>query len=83
VKCDLHWLPAYEALLLSIPATVGLILLRQPVIVLLYQRGEFDETSTQLVAWALLWFVAGLVGHTLVEILSRAFYSCTIPSRRL
>jgi putative peptidoglycan lipid II flippase len=63
------------ALLLSIPASVGLILLRQPVIVLLYQRGEFDSRSTELVAWALLWFVAGLVGHTFVEILSRAFYS--------
>jgi putative peptidoglycan lipid II flippase len=63
------------ALLLSLPASVGLILLRQPVIELLYQRGEFDERSTQLVAWALLWFVAGLVGHTVVEILSRAFYS--------
>jgi putative peptidoglycan lipid II flippase len=63
------------ALLLSIPASVGLILLRQPVVVLLYQRGEFNEQSTQLVAWALLWFVAGLVGHTIVEILSRAFYS--------
>jgi putative peptidoglycan lipid II flippase len=63
------------ALLLSIPASVGLILLRQPVIVLLYQRGEFDSHSTDLVAWALLWFVAGLIGHTFVEILSRAFYS--------
>lgn len=63
------------ALLLSIPASVGLIVLRKPVVELLYQRGEFDERSTQLVAWALLWFVAGLVGHTVVEILSRAFYS--------
>lgn len=63
------------ALLLSIPASVGLILLRRPIIELLYQRGEFNERSTQLVAWALLWFVAGLVGHTVVEILSRAFYS--------
>jgi putative peptidoglycan lipid II flippase len=63
------------ALLLSIPASIGLILLRQPVITLLYQRGEFDENSTRLVAWALLWFVAGLVGHTVVEILARAFYS--------
>jgi putative peptidoglycan lipid II flippase len=63
------------ALLLSIPASVGLILLRQPVITLLYQRGEFDENSTRLVAWALLWYVAGLVGHTVVEILSRAFYA--------
>jgi putative peptidoglycan lipid II flippase len=52
-----------------------LILLRKPVIELLYQRGEFTAHSTELVAWALLWYAAGLVGHTLVEILSRAFYA--------
>jgi putative peptidoglycan lipid II flippase len=63
------------ALLLSIPASVGLLLLRVPVITLLYQHGRFTERSTQLVAWALLWYAAGLVGHSLVEILSRAYYS--------
>lgn len=62
-------------LLLSIPASVGLILLREPVIVLLYQRGEFTARSTGLVAWALLWYAAGLVGHAVVEVLSRAFYA--------
>ncbi len=63
------------ALLLSIPASLGLILLRHQVVALLYQRGEFDAHSTELVAWALLWYAAGLVGHSMVEILSRAFYS--------
>lgn len=63
------------ALLLSIPASIGLILLRKPTIALLYQRGAFDELSTNLVAWALLWYAAGLVGHSVVEITSRAFYS--------
>jgi putative peptidoglycan lipid II flippase len=62
-------------LLLSIPATVGLIILRRPIIVLLYERGAFDERSTDLVSWALLWFAAGLVGHCVVEILARAFYA--------
>ncbi len=62
-------------LILSIPASVGLILLRKPIITLLYQRGEFDIHSTELVAWALLWYALGLFGHALVEILSRAFYS--------
>jgi len=62
-------------LLLAIPASLGLILLRQPVIVLLYQRGAFDARSTELVAWALLWYAAGLVGHCLVEVLARAFYA--------
>lgn len=62
-------------LLLSIPATVGLILLRVPIITLLYQRGEFDQQSTQLVAWALLWYAIGLVGHSVMEVLARAFYA--------
>jgi putative peptidoglycan lipid II flippase len=62
-------------LFLSLPATMGLILLRQPVIELLYQRGQFSAADTELVAWALLWFTVGLVGHSLVEILSRAFYA--------
>ena len=62
-------------LLLSLPATLGLILLRYPVIALLYQRGKFDVQSTDMVAWALLWYTVGLVGHSVVEILSRAFYA--------
>ncbi len=61
--------------LLSLPASIGLILLREPVVALLFQRGEFNELSTEMVSWALLWYTAGLVGHSLVEILSRAFYA--------
>jgi putative peptidoglycan lipid II flippase len=62
-------------LLLSVPATLGLILLREPIIVLLYQRGEFGTTSTQLVSWALLWYTVGLVGHAVVEIMARSFFA--------
>jgi len=62
-------------LLLAIPASAGLMLLRTPLVSLLYQRGAFTSRSTELVAWALLWYSAGLVGHALVEILSRAFYA--------
>ncbi len=62
-------------LLLSLPASLGLILLRRPLITLLFQRGEFDAHSTELVAWALLWYAAGLIGHNMVEVLSRAFYA--------
>ena len=62
-------------LLLSLPATVGLVVLRVPLITFLFERGEFDARSTQLVAWALLWYTAGLVSHSVVEIVSRAFYA--------
>lgn len=62
-------------LLLSMPAAIGLILLRKPIVALLYQRGEFSALSTELVSWALLWYAAGLVGHSVVEVLARAFYA--------
>ncbi|HEX9840172.1 MAG TPA: murein biosynthesis integral membrane protein MurJ [Anaerolineales bacterium] len=62
-------------ILLALPASVGLALLREPLISLLYQRGEFDEGDVQLVAWALLWYAAGLVGHSVMEVLTRAFYA--------
>ncbi len=62
-------------LLLALPATVGLVLLRVPLVRVLYERGSFDATSTQMVAWALLWYALGLTGHSLVEVLSRAFYA--------
>jgi putative peptidoglycan lipid II flippase len=62
-------------ILLALPASAGLILLRQPLISLLYQRGEFDERAVQIVAWALLWYAAGMIGHSIMEILTRAFYA--------
>jgi putative peptidoglycan lipid II flippase len=62
-------------LFLSLPASAGLILLRQPLVALLYQRGAFDVSSTEQVAWALLWYAAGLVGHSILEIVARAFYA--------
>lgn len=62
-------------LLLAVPASIGLMMLRIPVVALLFQRGNFSLDSTELVAWPLLWYAAGLVGHSMVEVLSRAFYA--------
>ena len=62
-------------LLLSLPATLGLILLRQPLIALLFQHGNFTSESTQMTAWVLLWYTVGLVGHCVLEILVRAFFA--------
>jgi putative peptidoglycan lipid II flippase len=62
-------------ILLSVPATAGLILLSVPLITLLYQRGEFTAETTNLVAWALTWYAAGLVFHSVLEVLVRAYYA--------
>ena len=60
---------------LLIPMTVGLMALAQPVVSLIYQRGAFDETATQLTAAALFFFALGMVGYGVQNILSRAFYA--------
>ena len=62
-------------LFLALPATLGLILLRQPLITFLFQHGNFTVLSTEMTAWALLWYSVGLVFHCVLEILVRAFFS--------
>ena len=62
-------------LFLSIPATVGLVMLRLPIVRLMYERGAFTLTDSEAVAWALLFYGIGLVGHSLVEIITRTFYA--------
>lgn len=62
-------------LFLTVPAAVGLIILRRPLVTLLLQRGAFDASSTEVVAWTLQFFALGLVAHAGVEITSRAFYA--------
>lgn len=61
--------------LLALPATVGLILLARPIVSMLYQHGEFSAITAQMTAWALAWYAAGLVGHSVMEVLTRAFYA--------
>jgi putative peptidoglycan lipid II flippase len=61
-------------LLLALPAAAGLILIRYPLF-RLFESGEFTAASTQLVAWAILWYALGLPTHSLLEVVVRAFYA--------
>jgi putative peptidoglycan lipid II flippase len=60
---------------LSLPATVGLLVLGRPLVGLLFERGAFEAASTEAVAWALAFYALGLVGHAGLEIIARAFYA--------
>jgi len=60
---------------LALPASLGLMLLREPIVQLLYQGGQFNLDSTAMVTWALLWYAAGLLFHSILEIITRAFYA--------
>ncbi len=60
---------------LSIPAGIGLAVLSEPVIALLFERGEWTARDTAGTAWALALFSVGLAAHSALEILVRAFYA--------
>jgi putative peptidoglycan lipid II flippase len=62
-------------LMLSVPATVGLMVLSGPIVELIYERGAFGADSTALVAAALLFYAPGIIGYSIVKIASPAFYS--------
>jgi putative peptidoglycan lipid II flippase len=60
---------------LSAPAAIGLILLGQPIIRLLFEHNSFSSESTSAVAFALAWYAVGLVGHSVLEVVTRGFYA--------
>lgn len=62
-------------MLISIPAGVGLIALREPIIQLLFQQGQFTASNTQATAVALLWYSIGLFAYSSLQIMNRVFYS--------
>ena len=58
-----------------IPALVGLIVLREPICNLLYQRGEFDYAATIFTSQALFGYAVGLWAVGGIRITAPAFYS--------
>jgi putative peptidoglycan lipid II flippase len=62
-------------LYLAVPAAVGLIVLRTPLVQIIFERGAFSTTSTQMVVWPLALYTLGLPAHCVVEIVVRAFYA--------
>jgi putative peptidoglycan lipid II flippase len=61
--------------LLTIPAACGLIVLGEPIIRLIYERGKFDAFDTDMTAWALAAYSIGLAGYAAIKIVSPAFYA--------
>lgn len=67
------------ALFITVPATVGLVLLREPIIRVLMERGRFGPDDTVATAQALVWYAAGLVGFSTARITAQAFYAMGVP----
>ncbi len=62
-------------LLLTIPSACGLVVLGQPIISLIYERGAFTASDVPMTAYALAAYAIGLTGYASIKILSPAFYA--------
>lgn len=62
-------------LMLNVPAMVGLMVLAEPIVALIYQRRMFSEYDTISTAAALIFYAPGLLGYSAVKIASPTFYS--------
>jgi len=62
-------------LLITIPATIGMIILANPLVRILFQRGAFDSNATYMTSGALVFYTIGLSGVALSSLLNNVYYS--------
>jgi putative peptidoglycan lipid II flippase len=63
------------ALLLTLPSMVGLMMLAEPIISVLYQHGKFNADQAAQAAGALRFYAIGLGGYAALKVLVNAFYA--------
>lgn len=68
-----------QILFVLVPATAAILVLSEPMIRLVYERGEFTASQTDLVAVALFWFAFSLPFNGLFLLLTRTFFSLQRP----
>ncbi|HIJ21508.1 MAG: murein biosynthesis integral membrane protein MurJ [Gammaproteobacteria bacterium] len=61
--------------LIALPASAGLFLLAEPMLALLFQRGEFTAYDVDMAAVSLMAYSLGLVGFILVKVLINGYFS--------
>jgi putative peptidoglycan lipid II flippase len=66
---------AGTVLLMTVPSSVGLILLGKPIIGAIFQGGQFQTYDTQQTALALSCYAVGLAGYASTKIFNPAFYA--------
>jgi len=63
----------------TVPATIGLVLLRTPIVRVLFERGEFTAADTTATAQALVGYAVGLAAFSGARIAAQAFYALQEP----
>lgn len=62
-------------LLITIPATVGLVVLATPIVQVAFERGKFDAVATLMTTKALICYSLGLIGMSLRTLLNKVYFS--------
>ena len=70
----LHW-AIQLALVIALPATVGLFMLAQPILATLFQYGAFTLSDSMMSAYSLMAYCLGLPAFILIKILANGFYA--------
>jgi putative peptidoglycan lipid II flippase len=68
-----------QIIFVLLPAAAAVLVLSEPMIRLVYERGEFTASQTDLVATALFWFAFSLPTNGLFLLLTRTFFSLQRP----
>jgi len=64
-----------QVTLIMVPATLGLILLREPLMEVIFERGRFDPVATRMSAQALLCYAVGLWFVAQIRVVAPFFYA--------
>ena len=68
-------------LLIGLPAVIGLILLAEPIILILFERGEFNSGDSLQASYSLIALAFGLLAFMLIKILTPSFFARQQPKK--
>ena len=68
-------------LLIGLPAVIGLVLLAEPIILILFERGEFNSGDSLQASYSLIALAFGLLAFMLIKILTPSFFARQQPKK--
>ncbi len=64
-----------QSFFLTVPAMAGLVVLAQPIVQLMYERGQFDAAATQMTSTAVVIYALGLLSFAWLKVCVTGFYA--------